>query len=85
MRALSNKAKVLIRGAECPVVGNITMDMLMVDITELGDIPVGEEAVLIGVQGEREITAASLASRAKTIDYEILTGISARVRRIYAQ
>lgn len=80
-RCLSNKAQVLIKGVACPVIGNITMDMLMCDITALGDIPVGSEAVLIGSQGKREITAACLAKLAGTIDYEILTAISARVLR----
>lgn len=80
-RFLSGKAEVLIQGRRCPVLGNITMDMLMVDITALGDIPVGSEVVLIGRQGEEEIKASELASLASTIDYEILTSIAARVPR----
>ncbi len=81
-RILSNKAKVLICGKECPLIGNITMDMLMADITALGDIPVGEEAVFIGAQGAASITAAQVAGLAGTIDYEVLTGLTARVPRI---
>lgn len=81
-RCLSGKAKVLIGGQFCPVLGNITMDMLMADITALGDIPVGSEVVLIGSQGDKEIPAKELAALAGTIDYEILTGIMARVPRI---
>lgn len=81
-RCLSGKAKVLINGQFCPVLGNITMDMLMADITALGDIPVGSEVVLIGRQGDKEIPAKELAALAGTIDYEILTGIMARVPRI---
>ena len=80
-RVLSNKAKVLIHGRPCPLIGNITMDMLMADITELGDIPVGSEAVFIGRQGSEEITAAKVAAAAGTIDYEVLTSITARVPR----
>lgn len=80
-RVLSNKAKVLINGKLCPLIGNITMDMLMADITELGDIPVGSEAVFIGRQGSAEITAAQVAAAAGTIDYEVLTSITARVPR----
>lgn len=80
-RVLSNKAEVLIEGRRCPVIGNITMDMLMADITELGDIPVGSEAVFIGRQGKDEIKASDVAAWAGTIDYEILTGLAARVPR----
>lgn len=77
-RALSNKAQVLINGQKCPLVGNITMDMAMADITHLGDIPVGSEVVLIG----GGITAKDVAAWAGTIDYEILTALTARVPRI---
>ncbi len=84
-RALSNKAHVLINGVRCPVVGNITMDMLMADITALGDIPVGSDVVLIGAQAQGKITAAELAQLAGTIDYEVLTSLTARVPRIPTQ
>lgn len=84
-RVLSNKAQVLINGVRCPVVGNITMDMLMADITALGDIPVGSDVVLIGAQGKEAITAAELAELAGTIDYEVLTSLTARVPRIPTQ
>ena len=81
-RCLSGKAKILINGQFCPVIGKITMDMLMADITALGDIPVGSEVVLIGKQGNKEIPAKELAALAGTIDYEILTDIMTRVPRI---
>ena len=84
-RTLSNKAQVLINGVRCPAVGNITMDMLMADITALGDIPVGSDVVLIGTQGKETISAAELAKLAGTIDYEILTSLTARVPRIPTQ
>ena len=61
-RCLSGKAKVLINGQFCPVLGNITMDMLMADITALGDIPVGSAVVLIGRQGDKEIPAKGLSA-----------------------
>ncbi len=78
-RALSAKGTVLIRGKQCPVIGNITMDMLMVDITDLGDIPVGEEVTLIG----GPLSAAAVARAAGAIDYEITTALNARVPRVY--
>lgn len=84
-RVLSNKAQVLIKGVRCPIVGNITMDMLMADISALGDIPVGSDVVLIGAQGKEVITAAEVAALAGTIDYEVLTSITARVPRIPTQ
>jgi len=77
-RALSNRTEVEILGRRCPQIGNITMDMMMVDITELGDIKVGTEAVLIG----KNITALELAQKCGTIDYEIVTSITHRVPRI---
>ena len=81
-RALSNKASVLIAGKKVPLIGNVAMDMIMADITDLGDIPVGSEAVLIGGQDGQKITASEVANWAGTIDYEIVTAISARVPRV---
>ena len=83
LRALSNKAEVLIGGQRCRVLGNITMDMCMVDITALPQARVGDEVVLIGRQGQETIFARELAERAGTIDYEITTLLMPRVPRIY--
>ena len=83
LRALSNKADVLIKGKRCRVLGNVTMDMMMVDITDVAPVSVGEEAVAVGKQGDEEITLAELAQKAGTIDYELCTLITARVPRIY--
>ncbi len=84
LRSLSGKAEVLIRGKRCLVLGNITMDMCMVDITGI-DGRVGDEVVLIGRQGTEEISAAELARKAGTIDYEITTLLTPRVTRKYKQ
>ena len=83
MRALSNKAHVLIRGQRCQVLGNITMDMLMVDVTHVPGVSIGDEVVAVGRQGNEEITLAELANLAGTIDYEICTQLNARVPRVY--
>ena len=83
MRALSNQADVLIRGQRCRVLGNVTMDMLMVDITNVPGACVGDEVVAIGRQGSEEISLAELARLAGTIDYEICTQLNARVPRVY--
>jgi alanine racemase len=65
------------------VIGRITMEDLMVDVTDLSEVQVGEEVVLIGAQGQGEITALELAKMARTIPYEILAGLSERIPRIF--
>lgn len=73
---------VLVRGRRCPVIGAVCMDMLMIDVTALGElVSVGDEVVLIGRQGDEVITAAELAARAGLVEYEITCGISKRVPR----
>jgi alanine racemase len=83
MRCLTNKAQVLVRGQRARVVGRVTMDMTMVDITDIPKATVGDEVVLIGSQGDEIITAEELAIWADTINYEIFCGLSARVPRYY--
>ena len=83
-RHLSNAgAEVLVRGWRCPVLGRVTMDQTMIDLDALPGVAAGEEAVLIGRQGEGEILAAELAAKSGTIAWEILTGLTARVERFY--
>ena len=79
-------AAVLVRGRRCPVLGRVTMDQTMIDLSGLpADVDAGEEAVLLGRQGEEEIPAAELATRAGTIAWEIFTGLTARVGRRYVR
>jgi alanine racemase len=82
-RVLSNNLDVLVRGKRAPVAGRICMDLTMVDVTEVSDVEVGDEVVLIGRQGDEEVTVGEVASRAGTIIYEILTAVGMRSRRIY--
>ncbi len=82
-RRLSNAGEVLVCGQRAPLVGRITMDMCMVDVTDIPQAQVGEEAVLIGAQGEDRITAEELASQSGQIPYEVFCAISKRVPRIY--
>ncbi len=85
-RNLSNKLDFLIGGQRCPQVGRITMDMCLVDVTELrGRVELGDEVVIIGTQQEEMITADELALKLDTINYEIVTAISHRVSRIAIQ
>lgn len=81
-RRLSNKSKVLIRGKRFPIVGTVSMDMILVDVSDL-KVEVGEEVVLIGSQGFETITADELAQLDGTISYEVVCGIGKRVPRIY--
>lgn len=77
-----NGADVLIGGKRCPVLGRVTMDQLVVDVSHLDGIKPGDEVVLIGVQEEVEISAIELAEKAGTIPWEIFTGITSRVERV---
>jgi alanine racemase len=77
----SGGAEVLIGGRRCAVLGRVTMDQIMVDITACPEAAAGYEVVLLGRQGAEEITAAELAAKAGTIAWEILTGLGHRVVR----
>lgn len=81
-RALSNRGSVLIRGQRAPIVGRISMDQTVVDVTEIPGVAAGDEVVLLGRQGEESITAEDHARCAGTIPWEIFTSIGARVARI---
>ena len=81
-RGLSNNAEVLIRGRRHSLVGTISMDNITVDLGAETEVEPGDEAVLIGSQGEESILAEEVAGRLGTINYEVTCGISARVPRI---
>ncbi len=82
-RMLSNKMDVLIRGQRAPQVGNICMDMILIDVTDIPDVQAGDEVVIFGRQGDEMISVEELAVKGKTIPYEILCSVSKRVPRIY--
>jgi alanine racemase len=73
----------LVRGKHCPLLGRVTMDLMVIDVSQAPDAKVGDEVVLMGRQGEGEISATELAERAGTINWEIVTRIGSRVRRVY--
>ncbi|HTK83116.1 MAG TPA: alanine racemase [Bacteroidota bacterium] len=83
-RRLTNNTAVLIGGRRFPVVGTICMDQIMVDVGMNPAVSVGDEVVLVGRQGQEEITMWELADTLGTIPYELLTGILPRVPRIYS-
>ena len=82
-RKLSNNMDVLIKGKRVPQVGNICMDMILVDVSEVPNVQLGEEVVIFGKQGDEEISVEELAERCDTIPYELLCNVSKRVPRIY--
>jgi alanine racemase len=84
LRSLTNRGQVLIGGKRAPVVGRVTMDMTMVDVTDLPEINTGDEVVILGPQGKDCITAEEIATWAETINYEIFCALSHRVPRYYS-
>jgi len=82
-RAVSNRAQVLLRGRRCAVLGRVTMDQTVVDVTDAPEIAAGDEAVLIGRQGGQEITITEFSRWADTIPWETLCSITKRVPRFY--
>ena len=81
-RSLSGKGYVLIRGKRCPILGRLCMDQMMVDVSALDDVSVGERVVLMGQDGEEFITAAQVGDTAGSFSYEFVSGIGPRVSRV---
>ena len=84
-RALSNRADALVRGRAAPIVGNVAMDAVMVDVTDVPGPPVtvDDEFVLLGRQGSSEIGSGALARARTTISREVVTALSRRLPRVY--
>ena len=75
--------KVLVRGKRASVVGNVCMDQCMLQMDQIPDAEIGDEAVLIGRQGDDEITATEIAEDWGTINYEVVCGLASRMPRVY--
>ncbi|MCK8824751.1 alanine racemase [Fuchsiella alkaliacetigena] len=82
-RLLSSNSEVLVNGQRAPVVGRVCMDQFMVDVSEVGEVQVAQEVVLIGKQGSERITVEEIAARIGTINYEVVCMLSSRVPRVY--
>ncbi len=82
-RAHSNNGRVIISGRFAPVVGRVSMDLTIIDVTGIPDVEIGDEVILIGQQNGLSLAAEDLAQQIGTISYEIVTGISSRVPRFY--
>jgi len=84
-RRLSNRAEALVRGVRVPLVGNVAMDAVMADVTDVPGAPIGvaDEFVLLGESGTDRITAADLAHERTTNSWEVVTGMARRLPRVY--
>jgi alanine racemase len=82
-RHLSSRGQVLVRGDYAQIVGNVAMDLTLLDVTHIPNVQIGDEVILIGEQDGKRVTALEQARWAQTIPYEILCGLSPRVPRIY--
>jgi len=81
-RRLGNRFSLLVRGQRAPLVGRVSMDQSVIDVTEIPGVEAGDEVVLIGAQGGETITAFDHAEACGTIPWEVFTRIGARVRRV---
>jgi alanine racemase len=82
-RATSNRGHVLIQGRRCPILGRVTMDQTVVDVSALSGVTPGEAVVLVGRQQGAEITLSEFSQAAETVPWETLTSVTKRVPRIY--
>jgi len=84
-RRLSNVGEAIIRGKKAPIIGIVCMDQCLCDVTHIPEVSIGDEAVLIGTQGDKTITADEIAEKCGYISYEVLCQISPGVPRIYQE
>ena len=82
-RRLSNQGEVIVREKLAPIVGRVSMDLTLVDVTDVEGASVGDEAVIIGSRGQSRITAEEVAAQAGTLSYQVTCGVSDRVPRVY--
>jgi alanine racemase len=82
-RLLSNRGRALLKGRSCPIVGRISMDVTVVDISGVEGVEAGDVATLIGSDGDEHISLEEVADLASTINYEVLTGLGHRLPRIW--
>ena len=81
--AASGRGQLLVRGRRCPILGRVTMDQTLVDVTDLPEVAVGDIATILGTQGEGRITVADFCGWADCIPWEALSTLTQRVRRVY--
>src|SRR5690606_6394303 len=88
-RLVSNRAEVLLRGRRAPIIGSVSMDMTMIDATDIVGVGMGDDVVFLGHQkgplGEDTVSPVELAKHCDSIPWEVLTNISRRVPRFYRE
>jgi alanine racemase len=84
-RACSNRGRVLVRGQRAPLLGTVSMDMAMADVSHIPDAEVGDEVVILGRQGREEIGLDELAESAGIIPHELLVRLGSRAPRVYLE
>ena len=84
-RALSNRGRTIVRDRYAPIVGNISMDLTLLDVTDIPGVDIGDEAILLGTTPHGSITALEIAQELGTVPYEVLCSIGKRVPRIYVE
>lgn len=84
-RCLSGKGRVIVNGMYAPVVGNICMDQCMIDVTDVPDVKLGDEVVLMGSQGDLTILADEIGEKTGTINYEIVCAFGQRLPKVYVK
>lgn len=82
-RALSNQGRMLVHGQYAPIVGRVCMDQTMIDVSHIPDVSVGDEVVLVGRQGERQVSVEELAGMSASFNYEFVCDVNRRVPRIF--
>jgi len=84
-RSMSNNGELLVRGMRAPIVGMVTMDVTMIDVSHIPEVNVGDEVIIFGKQGSQAISVYEVAKRCGTISYEVTCGIGKRVPRVYVE
>lgn len=84
-RALSNQGRMLVNGQFAPIVGRVCMDQTMIDVTDIKDVVVGDEVVLVGKQGENILPCEELAAMSASFNYEFVCDVNRRVPRVFFQ
>ncbi len=82
-RALSNQGRVVIRGQYAPIIGRVCMDQIMIDVTNIPDVAVKDEVILIGGEGDAYVSVEEVAAPAASFNYELVCNIGRRVPRVY--
>ena len=84
-RILSNRGRVIVGGKFAPMIGRISMDWTMIDVSAVPNVKIGDDVIIIGESGDLKIPASETAGLSETISYEITCGINRRVPRVYAE